>query len=121
MTKLNQMFTVTDVSGAETKVRKPVYMARVEKLRSLIAACLGLMPSTEEAIAALTSNYHNATTRAKLNVNFVGIPLEFLPAKPKAKVVVEAAKPTKPAAAKRVRAKKVAAPVTTTTEAVAIA
>jgi len=119
MTKLNQMFTVTDVSGAETKVRKPVYMARVEKLRSLIAACLGLMPSTEEAIAALTSNYHNATTRAKLNVNFVGIPLEFLPAKPKAKVVVEAAKP---AAAKRVRApKKVAAPVTTTTEAIAIA
>ena len=77
-TRDTQMFTVTcHVTGEQKRVRKPVFMKRVNRVQSLVRSITGDRISTAEAQNVLDTSYVGTAGRRQAGCDYLGQPNDF--------------------------------------------
>jgi hypothetical protein len=91
-----QMFTVKcNVTGEEKRVRRNVFMSRVNRVQRFVRSVTGDQIPVADAINALTTNYVGIAGRKQAGCDYLGQPIEF--AKALRQRTPKARKATKPA------------------------
>lgn len=76
-----QMFTVKcSVTGEEKRVRRSVFMSRVNRVQRFVRHVTGDQIPVADAINALTTNYVGIVGRKQNSCDYLGQPLDFVKA-----------------------------------------